>query len=293
MAKPDILAILVLYRRSLEESETFVSLRTILQRRHDLAGSLRLLVYDNSPTTHEVPPISIDAHYISDTSNTGLARAYNVGLQLAVEGDSRWLLLLDQDTVLTEAYLEEAITLAASVETQSDASTSQGHFDAMVPKLVEGGMLLSPHLPLTLRHPKPIERATYGVSTIELHPYNSGAVFRVSTLQSIHGFPEDFALDYLDHATFRILQNNSGRIFVMRAVLEHQLSTNEANGLDGSAMSVRQKNVLRAEHAFYRRYGTSREQFYHHVRLIWRACKALRAGSFRWGCLLLKTSITP
>lgn len=293
MVKPDILAVLVLYKRSLEESETFVSLRTILQQRPDLTGSLKLLVYDNSPTIHEVPAFPIDTHYISDTSNAGLARAYNEGLQLAMKEGLRWLLLLDQDTVLTETYLEEAVALISSEKDSLNAQANPGQFDAIVPKLIEGGTLLSPHLPLTLRHPKPIERTTYGISAVEIHPYNSGAALRVSTLQRIHGFPEDFGLDYLDHATFRILQNNGGRIFVMRAALEHQLSTNDANGLDGPAMSARQTCILQAEHRFYRRYGTFQEQFYHCARLIWRAWKALRAGSLKWGCLLLKTAITP
>jgi hypothetical protein len=48
-------------------------------------------------------------------------------------------------------------------------------------------------------------------------PYNSGALLRVKALQEMNGFPEEFLLDYLDHATFRILQNKGGRISIEHA----------------------------------------------------------------------------
>jgi GT2 family glycosyltransferase len=280
MSGPRILAVLVLYKRTPEESEAFTSLQSILQQRPDLAGGMSLLVYDNSPTAHEIPPLPIATRYLSDTGNEGLSPAYNAGLRLAGEDSLDWLLLLDQDTSLTEAYLTEAISLTQLTE--------DNQFDAIVPKLVEDGLVLSPHLALTLRHPKPIDVATHGISAIQLHPYNSGAIFRVKALQEMNGFPEEFLLDYLDHATFRILQNRGGRIFVMQTTLEHKLSSNQEDRSDDPALSARQKNVLQAERAFYRSYGTFRERFYYPARLIWRAWKALRSGSFKRSIMLLR-----
>ena len=284
MSGSHILAVLVLYKRAPEESEAFTSLLSILRRRPDLAGGMSLLVYDNSPTVHEIPTLPITTRYISNTRNAGLAPAYNAGLQLADKDGFDWLLLLDQDTLLTEAYLTEAIGLTHS---------SQNQFEAIVPKLVEGGLVLSPHLALTLRHPKPVDITTHGISAVPLHPYNSGAVLQVKALQQMNGFPEGFLLDYLDHVTFRTLQVKGGKIFVMQATLEHKLSTNHAYRSDDPVLSARQKNILQAEHAFYRSYGSSQERFYHHVRLFWRAWKALRSGSFKQSILLLKTAITP
>jgi hypothetical protein len=57
-------------------------------------------------------------------------------------------------------------------------------------------------------------------------------------------------LDYLDHATFRILQNKGGRIFVMQTTLEHKLSSNREDRSYDPVLSVRQKNGLQAERAF-------------------------------------------
>jgi GT2 family glycosyltransferase len=283
MTKPSILAIIVSYQRALEESEAFVSLREILQQRSDIKDTLRLLIYDNSPIPHKVPPIPVETRYISNTDNAGLAIAYNTGLKLAKDEGLDWLLLLDQDTVLTEPYLAEAITLIHSSRVQCDV---------IVPKLMENGVVMSPHFPLTFRHPKPVDIEAYGVSTKEIHPYNSGAVWRVRTLQRLNGFPEDFAIDYLDHAVFRALQAQGGKIFVMRARLEHQLSSNNASSAGTSIVSAREKNILQAENRFYKRYGTFQEQLYHHTHLVWRAGKALRRGSLERGYLLLKAAFT-
>jgi hypothetical protein len=118
--------------------------------------------------------------------------------------------------------------------------------------------------------------------------HHFGALLRIKALQEMNGFPEEFLLDYLDHATFRILQNKGGRIFVMQTTLEHKLSSNREDSSDDPVFSARQKNVLHAERAFYRNYGSFRERFFYHARLIWRAWKALRSGSFKRSILLLR-----
>ena len=285
MSRARIFAVLVLYKRSLEESETFSTLRSLLQKRTDLAGAMSLLLYDNSPVAQEVPALPIPTQYISNSSNPGLAAAYSAGLQLAGEEAADWLLLLDQDTLLTETYLTEVVS---SIQLAGD-----DQFDAIVPKLVEDGTVQSPHLTITFRCPKPVDITAHGISTVLLHPYNSGAVLRVKALQEMKGFPEGFSLDYLDHATFRRLQSLGGKIFVMQAILQHKLSTNRADVSDDPVLLARQRSVLQAEQAFYRDFGTPRERFYYHVRLVWKAWKEMRAGRFRTSMMFLKTSVIP
>src|SRR5690348_9121967 len=102
MNRARIFAVMVLYKHTPEESETFSTLRTLLERRPDLAGAMQLLVYDNSPIAQEIPALPIPTQYISNPKNPGLAAAYSVGLHLAGEQVADWLLLLDQDTLLTE-----------------------------------------------------------------------------------------------------------------------------------------------------------------------------------------------
>ncbi|WP_054692516.1 hypothetical protein [Geotalea toluenoxydans] len=73
----DILAVEVIYRRKLADTETFSSLSHSLEK---LGGCLELLVYDNSPEPmepahHDYPAWRIQ--YVHDAGNPGVSKAYN------------------------------------------------------------------------------------------------------------------------------------------------------------------------------------------------------------------------
>jgi len=48
----------------------------------------------------------IPVAYVHDSTNGGLVPGYNQGIRLAKDNGADWLLLLDQDTVLTAATLK-------------------------------------------------------------------------------------------------------------------------------------------------------------------------------------------
>jgi hypothetical protein len=112
-----------------------------------------------------------------------------------------------------------------------------------------------------------IDRTTTGDSSQRLHVFNSGALLRVSSLKAIRGFPEDFPLDYLDHATFAALQDRGGRLHVLNTILEHELSSNTEGNRDPASVQ-RQIGVLDAEYRFYKQYGSAGDQFRRRLRLI-------------------------
>jgi GT2 family glycosyltransferase len=260
MSQARIFAVMVLYKRSLEESETFSTLRSLLQKRTDLAGAISLLLYDNSPVAQEVPVLPIPTQYISNPANPGLAAAYSAGLQLAGQETADWLLLLDQDTTLTPEYLEEISSGAVHL-------LSDRKIVAIVPKLSDKGVLCSPLYPPTYGPARMIDRTTAGDSSQRLHAFNSGAVLRVSALKAIGGFPEDFPLDYLDHATFAALQDRGGRLHILNAILEHELSSNVERNRDPNFVQ-RQTGILDAEYRFYKQYGSAGDRLRRRLRLI-------------------------
>jgi GT2 family glycosyltransferase len=260
MSRARIFAVMVLYKRSLEESDTFSTLRSLLQKRPDLAGAISLLLYDNSPVAQEVPALPIPTQYISNPANPGLVAAYSAGLQLAGQETADWLLLLDQDTTLTEEYLEEISSGAVHL-------LSDRKIVAIVPKLSDKGVLCSPLYPPTYGPARVIDRATSGDFSQSLHVFNSGALLRVSSLKAIGGFPEDFPLDYLDHATFAALQDRGGRLHILNAVLEHELSSNMEGNRDPEFVQ-RQIGILDAEYRFYKQYGSAGDRFRRRLRLI-------------------------
>src|ERR1700722_11755188 len=98
-----ILAIVVLYKQAPAESHALSSFFRILNERPQMAGHFSLVVYDNSPHSHEVAD-TFPVDYVHDPSNGGLAAAYNYALGRAEGAGYEWLLLLDQDTTLTSEF---------------------------------------------------------------------------------------------------------------------------------------------------------------------------------------------
>src|SRR5687768_2304439 len=101
---PSILAVLVLYQTSALQSPTLASLCQAVAQ-CGVERRFELLIYDNSASPSPLPAIPIPLTYLHDPANGGLVAAYNTALQLAQRGRNEWLLLLDQDTVLTGDYL--------------------------------------------------------------------------------------------------------------------------------------------------------------------------------------------
>lgn len=254
-----ILAIMVLYKSAPEESSAFRSLRDLLALDSAAQQRFACLLYDNSPEPHRVPDSGFPCTYVHDGSNPGLARAYNTGLRRAAETGAQWLMLLDQDTVLTPEYMGELLAAL-------DAHHADPRLTAIAPRLYGQGRVLSPHLSLTKYDEFPSH--LHGLMTGFLYVFNSGALLRVADLQRIGGFDENFPLDYLDHATFHQLQAGGGRVFVLRAALPHELSLADPAGFSSPGFVRRYWPSMRAEHRYYRRYASKKELFWHYDRRI-------------------------
>lgn len=262
-----ITAVLVLYGQSPTQSAAFCSLLEAVASRPDAVQSISLVIYDNSPQPHALPASALTMHYIHDPANPGLAGAYNAALDKAKANGSTWLLLLDQDTRLSREYMAELLDVSKSVQSESQIG-------AIVPKLWAGTRLYSPSAPFlrqirrqfSNKHDTVGEHVT-GVVTYALTAYNSGAVVRVSALEDIGGFPKDFWLDYLDHTVFEQLHQQGYRVWVMRTVLQQNLSHLELN----SVPMWRHWSVLASQTRYVLRFGKTVDRLF-----------------FRWW--LLKTS---
>lgn len=261
-------AVLVLYGQSPEQSAAFCSLREAAARRPEAAERISLFLYDNSPEAHAPQTAGpLETDYVHDAENAGLARAYNAALRRAQASGSTWLVLLDQDTRLSDDYLTELLDT-------TEALRSAAELGAIVPKLWAGTRLYSPDAPFLWQIRRQfsgeqcaVNEDVTGMQAQPLTAYNSGTALRVSALEQIGGFPEDFWLDYLDHAVFQQLHLHGYRVWVMRTVLEQNLSH-----LDLASVPMwRHWSVLAAQTRFVLKFGSPTERLF-----------------FRWW--LLKTS---
>ena len=262
-----------------EQSPSCRALVDALHHNQALAGSLHLLLADNSPAPHTVPA-GLPADYLHDGLNPGLARRYNQALDRALASGATWLLLFDQDTLTTPDYLAELLTLSQTVPPE---------VAVIVPKLLMDGRILSPHPPRYREKLFPVTLASHGILSDHVRAFNSGALVRVSALQAIGGFPEDFWLDYLDHATFHRIQQAGGRIHLMHATLAHELSDARIDSIPSPARLL---NRLSAEKRYYAQHGTWQERLLHRTDLLRQIVGWGRRGHFTQARLRLKALLS-
>lgn len=241
----DLVCVVVLYRRLPKQSEALEGLRSFFQAERaegniDHEDAPIVVVYDNSPTPASLELNEwdgIEVTYRHNPANPGLAEAYNTALNTATLRGRKWLLLLDQDTRIPAPFLRNLL---------EKLHTAAPPVCAIVPRLRHGHVEVSPVIRGLFRETL-VDSNFEGIHQEDLMVLNSGACLRVSALLAIGGFPLDYPLDYLDHILFFRLQKSGGKLYVLSAVLQHQLSLMELR----SEMSLaRYERMLSAEKRF-------------------------------------------
>ena len=114
-----MLPILVLYECKLAESTTYKSLTASL-RDSDLDPA-SIAIYDNSRHPQlDAGEVDHLFAYRHDPGNGGIVAAYNWALGLAGSHGYRWLLLLDQDTVLPPSFARSTMSELGRYEANSE-----------------------------------------------------------------------------------------------------------------------------------------------------------------------------
>ena len=214
----DMLAVLVLYQKQVEESDTFISLA---KRVRGSSQKIDMVIYDNgtAPLWHG----NIDFHssfrirYVSDTSNPGVSKAYNTGFEIARQLRKKWLLLLDQDTVFPEDTFTNYI---AAMEANADPPL-------FAPILTSHGKIYSPcgqifNGNFHLRHVRPGRVPARGKSLL-----NSGMCISIDAFEKIGGFDERIPLDFADHDFMRRYKQHFDGFVVVDVVCQHGFSDKE------------------------------------------------------------------
>jgi GT2 family glycosyltransferase len=269
-----ILAVAALYQQSTSESHALSSFISIMQADPELASHFSLVVYDNSPEAQQVRNDFV-FHYVHDPANGGLVAAYEYALTRAEKTGYEWLLLLDQDTTLTWEFLSELVACVSTLRTEDNVA-------AVVPKLLAQGIIQSPaeHFIDYIRHqfsrfPDASSREVVGVQHSRVSAYNSGSTLRVLVLRSMGGFPKEFWLDYLDHAIFHAIYAAGHHVYVLRAVLRHDLGGGELNTLP----IWRFRSILKAQTLFVKRVGNFGDRLLYRFWLL-RSIRRLRVDCY-------------
>lgn len=197
-----LLYIVVLYGMTLEESLSYKGLSEYLS-----ADELRRDVYVHDNSIH----------------NIYLAGAYNKGLEYAMANGYEWIVLLDEDTMVSAAYLS-ALKAATA-----------GSARVCVPTLADNGEVISPS-------------RLYGVPVA----MNSGMAIRCSVMQEMGGFNKDYPLDYLDYWLCHCLYDRDISLEVLPVQMVHHLSLNSTKGY---VSRERYMSLLAGERRYAEEFG--------------------------------------
>ena len=235
-----VFVVIVLYGK---EPQDCFPLQFLLANGHSFFSDYELLVYNNFNQINILPKNNYQV--INVPENNFLSGAYNCALEQAVKSQKKWLLLLDQDAELTIDYLQE-LTRIFDMDTPENLG-------AIIPQIKSKNSFISPkiYFPLTGTHffKKSIKKT--GIYGKCFSAINSGAILDVETINEIGGFSSKYPLDGLDFWYFYQLHKRKKYVYVMSAVLEHNLSVFDYQTVD----ILRYKSILDSELRFCSELG--------------------------------------
>jgi GT2 family glycosyltransferase len=239
----DIFWVIVLYNKNQIIPSSLKVLDDLFDNYMDTVHNI--LIYDNS----DKPLKNIDKifqnknvviEYLHNPSNPGLAKAYNYALQISNSKKKRWLILLDQDTILNHFFiynLKDSLKLT---------SYSGSKIVAIIPKVQDGKNVVSPTRFINGVFITKIKKLQFGILTGQISAINSGSCISIDFLNSIGGFNENFPLDMLDHWLYYTIYKSNKSVFFNNNVIKHSLSVSS-----GSMPTNRYKNAIKCEKHLY------------------------------------------
>ena len=212
MHKPEneiITIVLVLYKTAAADC---LSYKTLVKQLASSTISYQLIFYNNSPeiTLGANPDYTV----VNSEVNSKFYGAYNFALHYALEHNSKWLLLLDQDTEITAEYIQK---LELFLHSHYRSNTV-----AVVPVLTEGTKILSP---------KRISSCGWwqyrisgtGYQSGRIIAFNSLTLISVEFMHSLGGFSDKYPLDMLDHWYYNQIFKHNKTVFILDTQIRQRL----------------------------------------------------------------------
>ena len=167
----------------------------------------RIIIVDNSDTDAG-NRYGIDARivYIPFKANKGIAFAQNTGIELAKKEGFRWILTLDQDTIIEADLLEKYNAFIESAETDRIAVVNSDYLDINTQTLKYGNT-------------EPIS-VDYVIS--------SGSLVNIAVYEKLGPFEEAFFIDQVDNEyCYRAVRNHYRILVLPGKGFEHRLGNSK------------------------------------------------------------------
>lgn len=270
-----ICTVVVVYGQRYNTTRTYKSLVEVAEK---LPNTLfDVVIYDNSP---EPQLIKKDTKfhnivYKHDPRNIGVVPAYQFGRDYCRLNNIKWLLRLDQDSLINVDMITEFLDIEP-----------RNNVKAFVPKVICRDKVVSPSYVHIGGFYTPISRNIYGIINRKLTFINSMSFIDVSDdevskiLDSLKCY-----LDLSDHEFAYKLSPSS--VYLMKTNVYHSLSIKE----DGYVSFDRYMKILYNEVGFIKRTEGCLGRIVFKIRLLLRSMKFLLKGRKEHAILSLKKII--
>ena len=219
----DLLVVVVLYNIDYSKSTTCISLEKCIL---DSGEKLEILLYDNSISESSNNYSNVfNVVYMHDPNNSGVSKAYNSGAKLAATTGKKYLLFLDQDSVLEKDFLKQVIETINS-------NPGRNIFSPFVCQK-QNSILISPSKYKNFRGEfLELKSNTKYLKLENLSMINSGMVISLELFDDAGGFNELIKLDFSDHEFIHRVSKVTSRLIMIPAIISHSLSIFEDDSLE-------------------------------------------------------------
>lgn len=242
MSKIKFNAIIVLYNCSLEESDTFLSIKD--------EKDINIILCDNSTKDYDNFDVSkkYNVNYISMNGNVGLSKAYNAAINsLNSKDDNNYICIFDDDTKIPSNYFSE---MKIAIE--------KNNCDIFLPVVYDGEEIMSPFL----INGKFYKKIT-DINNIKgvFSGINSGMLIKSSVFEN-YCYDEGLFLDYVDHHFMHDMLQQKRIISLVKSVVLNQNFSSSTDNLNGALIRF---HILKHDAKYH--YKDSLTSYYY---LYWR-----------------------
>lgn len=179
---------------------------------------INLILFDNSTRDFKNKEYceKNNIMYYSVNENIGLSRAYNYIIDRIELNSNNYLLILDDDTILNEDYINEIF-----------GEIEKKQYDILLPKVFSNGQLISPstvQLGCRIKKIKDVSKVNFN----QITAINSGMVIKASVYKNIK-YNDEIFLDYVDHTFMKDVRKNKFKIKILMTSIDQNFSIDEKN----------------------------------------------------------------
>lgn len=222
-----ILILVVNYNLSIKESKTLINLKN---NKNLILDNWTIFCWDNLPLNSNLKIFKqefegIKKVYIGSKKNESLMNIYNNAIE-KYKDEYDYLILLDNDTDITEDYLNEI----------KDLVNQNTKLNLILPKIINQNIVYSPQLsfPTKIKRRKFFDKEEYGLkSSKDIFAINSGMVIATDYLKKTN-FKYDERLKFYgtDNYFINNYEKNEEQFYMMKTIINHSFSMHEKEQLE-------------------------------------------------------------